>query len=121
MTCGGCCLPDSLRVHVYRDRDLAQGAVADGRRDGVADGLDGIVAALGLDQQAATVAPSKPEQGRRAEQVVSGREPIGDQPVYGIGRALDPLVVLAGERDLDQMREGRVAEGTAPLQLARQE
>jgi hypothetical protein len=95
--------PRLLGIDVHRDRDLAERSVPDGGAHSVANRLDRRVAALGLDQQAAPVLATEPEERRRAEQVVGGAETIGDQVVNLPGRGFDPCLILAGEPDLDQM------------------
>ena len=66
--------------------------------------------------------PAEPEERRGAEQVVVGGEPIRDQ-LATLSRlsASTPLLVLAGEPDLDQVREGRIAQGPPPLELLGEE
>ena len=44
-----------------------------------------------------------------------------DELAHGIRRALDPVLFLSGERNLDQVGERRVTEGAAPLELSVEE
>src|SRR4051794_32407831 len=94
---------DLLRVHVHRDRDLAEGAAADRGPDRVTDRRDRGVALLGLDDQAAAALAAQPEESCRPEQVAGGAETIGEQLPNRLRGCLDPCLVHPGQHDLDQV------------------
>src|SRR3954452_7629298 len=116
-TCPGSLLTALLRIDVHRDRDLAQGSVADGGPDGVADRLHRAVALLGLEEEAAPVLSPQPEERGRAEQIVAGAEAIGDELADLLGGGLDTVLVLPCKPDLDQVGERWVSQSAPPLDL----
>src|SRR4051812_45068537 len=104
-----------LRIHIHRDRYLAEGAVADGRPHSVANCVDGLMALLRLDDQPPAVPPPQPEERCGAEQVVAGSQAIRHEVPDRLGRRLDTGLVLAAQSDLDQVGERRIAQRAPPL------
>ena len=89
--------------------------------DRLADGGHRLRSVLGLDQQLTAVAAAQPEAGSRPQELGAGGQPARQRPANPFGDRLDALGLGGRQLDPDQVREGRIAKRSAPLELAGEE
>ena len=109
-----------MRVDVDAQRDAPQLTLRCDPLNRLAHCVHGLGALFRLQQQASPFAPAEPKDGGWPEHFGTGWDRLAQQARDAGGRPVERLLPLRGEIDRDQVRERRIAQSAAALQLAGQ-